>query len=250
MRGATDGRFPDTQRTLRTHVSHPRQGHGAGTCDTKGPPCFGTAVQAARRFVARKTGPCLAKARGGRVRAWLFLASAFRVQGRQHAEEQYRVLEDEIRQKCPAGRRGATSTKTPRLASVRRLGVPTQLNGEVGEGRPAPRGTHTKITSGGVMGPIARTQDGLMLRLRAVRERGRLSHSMSVAAAASGRTAVIGGGGRKCQSGAASMSRLSGSQTENISETRCRISATSHRLARIQHALRGELPRWQGLAFV
>ena len=261
MRGATDGRFPDTRRTLRTHVSHPRKGHGAGACVTKGPSWVGAPVQASRRVVAGKTGPCLAKVRGGSVRARLFLASAFRVQGRQHAEEQHRVLEGEIREERPAGCRGATSTQTSRLASVRCLGVRTELNGEVGEGRPAPRGTNTTMTMGDVVGPVASSHD--VQRLCAVQERGPLNHRMAAHEAAGMQAPVIGEHGSQYEDWAASISSLSGSLPENISETMRWILPSRYRLVRIQHAprcesgiapllhaVRGELPHWSGLAFL
>lgn len=147
MRSTPDGRLPVTRRAFGANVSHQGQGHGAGNCAEKGPPRVGAAVQAACVSIAGNAGPCPAEVRGGGVRAWLLLASALRVQGRQHAEEQHGVLARKVRQERPAGRRGSTSPQASRLASVRRLGMRTQLSGKVGTGRPSPFSTNSSMTA-------------------------------------------------------------------------------------------------------
>lgn len=171
MRSTPDGRFPVTRRAFGANVSHQGQGHSAGNCAEKGPPRVGVAVQAARGGIAGKAGPCLADVRGGGVRAWLLLASALWVQGRQHAEEQHSILARKVRQERPAGRRGSTSPQASRLASVRRLGMRTQLNGKVGTGRPSPCGTNSSMTACSTTEPLGRAGLTLGIPGRSIRAR-------------------------------------------------------------------------------
>lgn len=142
MKCAPEGRFPVTRRGFGADVPNQGQEHSAGTCAEAESPCVGAAIRAARGGVARKAGPRPTEVRRGCLRAWLFLASASWVQGRQHAEEQHGVLASQVRKERPARRRGSTRPQASRLASLCCLGMRAELDRKVGTRRAPPCGTN------------------------------------------------------------------------------------------------------------